>query len=91
MADRHNALNIRGAFLHLIADAAVSLGAVLANIAIVATGWLWFDPIISLIIVVVIVLGTWQWFQESLNLTLFCHSGKIKIRAKFLTVDIASI
>ena len=68
MADRHNDLNIRGAFLHLIADAAVSLGAVLAGIAIVATGWLWFDPIMSLIIVVVIVLGTWQLFQESLNL-----------------------
>ncbi|MEG5107216.1 cation diffusion facilitator family transporter [Microcoleus sp. AT8-A4] len=68
MADRHNDLNIKGAFLHLIADAAVSLGAVLAGIAIVATGWLWFDPVVSLIIVVVIVLGTWQLFQESLNL-----------------------
>ena len=68
MADRHNDLNIRGAFLHLIADAAVSLGAVQAGIAIVATGWLWFDPVVSLIIVVVIVLGTWQLFQESLNL-----------------------
>ncbi|MEW6497816.1 MAG: cation diffusion facilitator family transporter [Cyanobacteriota bacterium] len=68
MAGRHNDLNIRGAFLHLIADAAVSLGAVLAGIAIVATGWLWFDPVVSLIIVVVIVVGTWQLFQESLNL-----------------------
>ena len=68
MASRHNDLNIRGAFLHLIADAAVSLGAVLAGIAIVATGWLWFDPVVSLIIVVVIVVGTWQFFQESLNL-----------------------
>lgn len=68
MTDRHNDLNIKGAFLHLIADAAVSLGAVLAGIAIVATGGLWFDPVVSLIIVVVIVLGTWQLFQESLNL-----------------------
>lgn len=68
MTNRQNDLNIRGAFLHLIADAVVSLGAVLAGIAIVATGWLWFDPVVSLIIVVVIVLGTWQLFQESLNL-----------------------
>ncbi|MEG4308874.1 MULTISPECIES: cation diffusion facilitator family transporter [unclassified Microcoleus] len=68
MAGRQNDLNIRGAFLHLVADAVVSLGAVLAGIAIVVTGWLWFDPVVSLIIVVVIVVGTWQLFQESLNL-----------------------
>ncbi|XWK91728.1 MAG: cation diffusion facilitator family transporter (plasmid) [Phormidium sp.] len=68
LSGRKSDLNIRGAFLHLVADAAVSLGAVLAGIAIVATGWLWFDPVVSLIIVVVIVVGTWQLFQESLNL-----------------------
>ena len=60
LSGRKNDLNIRGAFLHLVADAVVSLGAVLAGIAIVATGWLWFDPVVSLIIVVVIVVGTWQ-------------------------------
>lgn len=70
MAGRDNDLNIKGAFLHLVADAVVSLGAVLAGIAIVATGWLWFDPVVSLIIVVVIVVGTWQLFQESLNLVI---------------------
>ncbi len=68
LSGRERDLKIRGAFLHLIADAAVSLGAVLAGIAIVATGWLWFDPVVSLIIVAVIVVGTWQLFQESLNL-----------------------
>ena len=68
LSGRKNDLNIRGAFLHLVADAVVSLGAVLAGIAIVATGWLWFDPVVSLIIVVVIVVGTWQLFQESFNL-----------------------
>ena len=67
VAGRKNDLNIRGAFLHLVADAAVSLGAVLAGIAIVVTGWLWFDPVVSLIIVVIVV-GTWRLFQESLNL-----------------------
>ena len=68
MSGRQSDLNIRGAFLHLVADAVVSLGAVLAGIAIVATGWLWFDPVVSLIIVAVIVVGTWQLFQESFNL-----------------------
>lgn len=68
MSGRQSDLNIRGAFLHLVADAAVSLGAVLAGIAIIATGWLWFDPVVSLIIVAVIVVSTWQLFQESLNL-----------------------
>ncbi|KAB8314332.1 cation transporter [Tolypothrix campylonemoides VB511288] len=68
MSGRESDLNIRGAFLHLVADAVVSLGAVLGGIAIIATGWLWFDPVVSLIIVAVIVVGTWQLFQESLNL-----------------------
>lgn len=63
-------LNIRGAFLHMAADAGVSLGVVLAGIAIVATGWLWFDPVVSLIIVVVVVVGTWQLLKDSVNLAL---------------------
>lgn len=68
MSGRKSDINIRGAFLHLTADAAVSLGAVLAGIAIIATGWLWVDSAMSLIIVVVIVVGTWQLLQESVNL-----------------------
>lgn len=68
LSGRKSDLNIRGAFLHLVADAVVSVGVVLAGIAIIATGWLWFDPAVSLIVTVVIVAGTWQLFQESLNL-----------------------
>jgi cobalt-zinc-cadmium efflux system protein len=68
LSGRKNDLNIRGAFLHLVADAAVSVGVVLAGIAIICTGWLWFDPAVSLIVTVVIVAGTWQLFRESLNL-----------------------
>jgi cobalt-zinc-cadmium efflux system protein len=63
-------LNIRGAFLHMAADALVSVGVVLAGVAILLTGWLWFDPAISLVIGVVIVVGTWQLFQEALGLIL---------------------
>ena len=70
MSGRKGDLNIRGAFLHMAADAVVSLGVVLAGIAILATGWLWFDPVVSLIIVAVVVVGTWQLLRDSVNLAL---------------------
>ena len=70
LSGRQKDLNIRGAFLHMAADAGVSLGVVLAGIAIVFTGWLWFDPVVSLIIVVVVVVGTWQLLKDSLDLAL---------------------
>ncbi|BAZ68918.1 cation diffusion facilitator family transporter [Fischerella sp. NIES-4106] len=63
-------LNIKAAFLHMVADALVSLGVVLAGIAIITTNWLWFDPVISLIIVVVILVGTWKLLSQSLDLVL---------------------
>lgn len=68
LSGRKSDLNIRGAFLHLAADAGVSLGVVLTGIAIVATGWVWFDPAVSLIVSVVIIVSTWQLFRESFNL-----------------------
>lgn len=68
LSGRKNDLNIRGAFLHLVADAAVSVGVVLAGIAIITTGWQWFDPVVSIIVTIVIVAGTWGLLQESLNL-----------------------
>ncbi len=70
VAGRKSDLNIRGAFLHLAADAVISLGVVLTGFAIVFTGWQWLDPIVSLAITIVIVIGTWQLFQESFNLML---------------------
>lgn len=70
LSGRKRDLNIRGAFLHMAADAVVSLGVVLAGIAIVTTGWLWFDPVVSLVIVAVVVVGTWQLLQDSVNLAL---------------------
>ncbi len=70
MSGRKGDLNIRGAFLHMAADAVVSAGVVLAGIAISVTGWLWFDPVVSLIIVAVVVVGTWQLLRDSVNLAL---------------------
>ena len=63
-------LNVRGAFLHMAADAAVSAGVVLAALLIGVTGWLWLDPVTALLIAVVITLGTWGLLRESIRLTL---------------------
>jgi cobalt-zinc-cadmium efflux system protein len=63
-------LNIRGAYLHMLADAVVSLAVVGVGLAMMATGWYWLDPLISLIIVAVIVVGTWRMLRESVQLVL---------------------
>lgn len=63
-------LNIRGAFLHMAADAGVSLGVVISGVMIMATGWLFIDPVISLLIVVVILIETWSLLRDSLNLAI---------------------
>ena len=55
MRGRHGDLNIRGAYLHMAADAGVSLGVVVAALVIMATGWLWVDPAISLVIAAVVL------------------------------------
>src|SRR5207249_545557 len=63
-------LNIRGAFLHMAADAAVSLGVVIGGIVIGWTGWLWIDPVLSLAIAAVIAVSTWGLLWQSLELAL---------------------
>jgi cobalt-zinc-cadmium efflux system protein len=70
VAGRKKDLNINGAFLHMAADAAVSLGVVLAGLAIIATGWNWLDPAVSILIGLVIVWGTWGLLRESLALAM---------------------
>jgi cobalt-zinc-cadmium efflux system protein len=67
---RHDDLNIRGAFLHMAADAGVSFGVVLAGIAIRFTGWHWVDPATSLVIAAMIFLSTWGLLRESINLAM---------------------
>lgn len=61
-------LNIRGAFLHMAADALVSLGVVLAGAVYLWQGWSWIDPVMSLVIALVVVVGTWSLFRRSLHL-----------------------
>lgn len=63
-------LNIRGAFLHMASDAAVSAGVVAAGAVILFTGWSWLDPIVSLLIALIILMGTWGLLKDSINLSL---------------------
>lgn len=63
-------LNIRGAFLHMAADALVSVGVVVAGLVIQLTGWLIIDPIVSLAVNLVIVIGTWSLLTGSLSMSL---------------------
>jgi cobalt-zinc-cadmium efflux system protein len=81
MSGRERDLNINAAFLHMAADALVSVGVVIAGIAILTTGWLWFDPVVSLIIVAVIVVGTWNLLRDSVNLALDAVPEGIELNA----------
>ena len=63
-------VNIRGAYLHMAADAAISLGVVVAAVVIYFTNWLWLDPVASILIAIIITLGTWELLRESLDLAL---------------------
>jgi cobalt-zinc-cadmium efflux system protein len=67
---RKGDLNVRGAFLHMAADAVVSLGVVVAGFLIVKTGLHWIDPVTSLVIVAVIAVGTWGLLRDSVNFAL---------------------
>lgn len=67
---RKHDINIRGAFLHMAADALVSVGVVLAGIAILMTNALWIDPLVSILIVAVIAWGTWGLLKDSVAMSL---------------------
>jgi cobalt-zinc-cadmium efflux system protein len=67
---RHGDLNLKGAFLHMAADAAVSLGVVVSGFVILLTGWAWLDPVVSLGIAALILVSTWGLLKDGLNLAL---------------------
>ena len=77
MRGRERDINIRGAYLHMASDAAVSAGVVVAAIAIWATGWYWLDPLASLAISVVIVLGSLDLLKESTRLAMAAVPGGV--------------
>ena len=87
MRDQHTDLNARGAYLHMLADAAVSIGVVIAGAVIMFTGWSVIDPLVSVIIIVVILAGTWGLLKDSVNLALDAAPRGVDveaIRAAFL-------
>ncbi len=89
MAGRKSDLNVRGAFTHMAADAAISLGVVIAGFAIMYTGWQWLDPSVSLIISILIVIGTGGLLRDSVNLALHAVPEGIdadKVRAYLTSV-----
>lgn len=63
-------LNVRGAFMHMASDALVSLGVVVGGLIILLTGWHWVDPVMSIVINIVIVVGTWSLLTGSLTMSL---------------------
>ncbi|HEX4259864.1 MAG TPA: cation diffusion facilitator family transporter [Acetobacteraceae bacterium] len=70
MRGREHDLNLRGAFLHMAADAGASLGVVIAGLLIHFTGWVRLDPIMGLVIAVVITVGTWSLLRQSLGMAM---------------------
>ncbi len=79
MRGQKDDLNIKGAFLHMAADAGVSLGVVLAGLAIRYTGAYWIDPVMSFVIVAVILYGTWGLLVDSINLALDAAPKDIQV------------
>lgn len=93
--DKDSDLNVKSAFMHLAADAAVSLGLVIGGVLIHFTGWVWIDPVLSLIVALVIIWGTWSLTKDTLRLSLNGVPNDIqleKVREEILeSPEVASV
>nr|NQU90265.1 cation transporter [Bacteroidota bacterium] len=90
MKGQKDDLNIKGAFLHMAADVGVSLGVVIAGLLISLTGIQWIDPVMSFIIILVILWGTWRLFTDSIDLALDAvpkHIDLEKVRELLLSTN----
>lgn len=81
MGGKEHDLNIRGAYLHMAADAAISLGVVVGGFIIAVTSWTWIDPMLSLLIAVAIGIATWSLLRRSLDLSLDAVPEQIDLPA----------
>jgi cobalt-zinc-cadmium efflux system protein len=70
MSGRKGDINIKGAYLHMAADAGVSVAVVVAGLLVMLTGWQWLDPVMSLVIAAVITIGTWGLLRDSVTMSL---------------------
>jgi cobalt-zinc-cadmium efflux system protein len=82
-------VNIRGAYLHMVADAAVSLGVVFVGIGVLLTGWNWLDPLVGLIIAAVIVWGMWGLMRDSIRLAM--HGVPVSIDAEKVQARLSAL
>ena len=93
--DKDSDLNVKSAFSHLAADAVVSLGLVVGGILIHFTGWIWIDPVLSLIVALVIIWGTWSLTKDTFRLSLNGVPNDIdlqKVREEILeSPEVASV
>ena len=93
--DKDSDLNVKSAFSHLAADAVVSLGLVVGGILIHFTGWIWIDPVLSLLVALVIIWGTWSLMKDTLRLSLNGVPNDIdlqKVREEILeSPEVASV
>lgn len=88
--EKEKDLNVKGAYLHLMADALVSVGVVFSGVIISYTNWMWVDSVISLVIVCVIIFGTWGLLKDSLRLSMDAVPKEIDIdsvKKSALTLD----
>jgi len=79
LSDKDKDLNIKGAYLHMLADTLISVGVVIAGLLILLTGLTWIDSVVSIIIVVVISWGTWGLLKDSLNLSLDAVPDSVRL------------
>jgi cobalt-zinc-cadmium efflux system protein len=84
LSGREGDMNIRAAFQHMVADALVSIGVVLAGVGILLTRWLWLDPVVSLVIGALIVISTWGLLKDSFRLAIDGVPQNIDQREVFL-------
>jgi cobalt-zinc-cadmium efflux system protein len=77
MAGSKHDLNMRAAYQHMAADAAISLGVLASGAVIMATGWSWLDPAVSIVIVLLILVSTWGLLRESLDMMLAAVPGNV--------------
>ncbi len=89
MKGQKHDLNIKGAFLHMAADAGVSIGVVIAGFIILKTGWFWLDPVVSMLIAVVILIGTWGLLRDAMNYSLEAVPNNVDRQAiaDYLTIQ----
>ncbi len=85
----HTSLNIRGAYLHIVGDALSSIGVVIGGVIILYTGWYQIDPILSILIALVIIYGSWSLVRESVNILL--ESVPAHINVETVAAEMAKI